>query len=188
MLYDENAYAKITPAEILERLEHAGIRVTSQTLRNWEKYGLITPAVRKNNKLRGRSAFYYEYVLAECYAVYQLSHGVEFSRTMPPVPKFSMAHIQIARQIFYEQYAGRIRGYPPAPKQFAPELNNNFPNYDFSSRKRSFFISENRNDYIVTSMGETIMDLLANAWIVVLTAGCEKFLRTYKERRYFYDK
>ena len=63
MLYDENAYAKITPAEILERLEHAGIRVTSQTLRNWEKYGLITPAVRKNNKLRGRSAFYYEYVL-----------------------------------------------------------------------------------------------------------------------------
>ena len=35
---------------------------------------------------------------------------------------------------------------------------------------------------------KAIMDLLANAWIVVLTAGCEKFLRTYKERRYFYDK
>ena len=71
-------YELIMQSELVERLHQEGMKITSQTLRNWEKNELIVPPVRKDNHVSGRSSFYYDYVLAECYAVYNLSRGLDF--------------------------------------------------------------------------------------------------------------
>lgn len=64
-------YQDLTQPELLERLSEKGIKVSTQTLRNWETAKLITPPTR-GSRYGGRWAAYTEYVLIECYAAYHL--------------------------------------------------------------------------------------------------------------------
>ncbi|MBE6106935.1 hypothetical protein [Anaerovibrio lipolyticus] len=173
-------YELITQSELVERLHQEGMKITSQTLRNWEKNELIVPPVRKDNHVSGRSAFYYDYVLAECYAVYNLSRGLDFSPNFPSMPKFSMDNIKIGRNGFLFHHFGLLSGYPEAPTNVLPLKQVSDPD----RRKEVFELIDKcgKDVYEKQLMGleKAVMLFLTQGWMIALEEGCDKFLKKYK--------
>lgn len=107
----------ISQERFLKELKQvAEIDITAQTLRNWERHNLITPPDRKihsEDRRAGRSAEYYRSALAEAYSVYKLTKaGLTLPQDQIPLPKFSLAHVAVAREIFYKT-GYYIPNFPP---------------------------------------------------------------------------
>lgn len=174
-------YGLIKQSELVERLHQKGIRVTSQTLRNWEKNELMIPPVRKGNNVSGRSAVYYDYVLAECYAVYNLSRGFEFSPNYPPMPKFSMDNMRIGRNGFLCDYGGVLPHYPEAPVNVSP-IRKGFAR---KSKEDMMELIDKIDlddfwDNQSVHIEKEYKSFLVQGWKIALSKGCDKFLKKYK--------
>lgn len=82
--------------DVLGRLAEAGINITAQTLRNWERDKLITSPARGAG-YGGKWSEYPSYVLAECYAAHMLLQVLPKKIIDKDVPKFSVKLLAEAR-------------------------------------------------------------------------------------------
>jgi|GEM_PF-3964697 len=94
--YYEGNLTTLESPEMLQRLAQGGIVVTSQTLRNWERDGLITPPERGGG-YKGKWTKYSELALAECYAAHMLLQVLTKNQSAQTIPKFSAAQLSKAR-------------------------------------------------------------------------------------------
>lgn len=94
--YYEGNLTTLGSPEMLQRLAQGGIAITSQTLRNWERDGLITPPERGGG-YKGKWTKYSEFALAECYAAHMLLQVLTKSQSEQTIPKFSAAQLSKAR-------------------------------------------------------------------------------------------
>lgn len=111
--YIDDSFEELAPQALLERLEKEGIQVTQQTLRNWERNGLISKPAR-GARYGGRWTVYSEYVLPECYAAYMLL-------SEKSIPKFPIPLLAKARELNYYH----PEGFPLKPAKSA-EINTKF--------------------------------------------------------------
>ena len=86
----------LTSNDMLQRLAAVDFVVTMQSLRNWEKDGLVTPPFRTSG-YGGRQTYYSEYALAECYAAHMLLHVLPKKIQDKSIPKFSIEMLAAAR-------------------------------------------------------------------------------------------
>ena len=95
MLSESNG---ISQPVLLEMLEQAGMGITKQTLRNYERDGLITPPTR-GAKYKGRWTCYASIVPAECYAAFMLLNTRSRGEEGNEMPKLSAKLIAKGRSI-----------------------------------------------------------------------------------------
>lgn len=82
--------------EVLAHLAEAGVNITAQTLRNWERDQLIT-SPKRGAGYGGKWSEYPRHVLAECYAAHMLLQVLPKKIIDKDVPKFSVKQLAEAR-------------------------------------------------------------------------------------------
>lgn len=181
-------YKELLQPELMERLAEAGIKVTTQTLRNWERSGLIIPPRREGGR-GGKKSLYCEYVLAECYAANMLLQEKLIVGTGVVLPRVSAEALSKAREFcrYYPQQ------YPCPPRDqhiYYHGMNN--------SGTKVAIINETIKrlpaDYqAIPAAGEVkafkdyeekmihyYSEFLQLLWFRFITEGCEQFLQKYR--------
>lgn len=181
----------ISQERFLQELKQvAGIDITAQTLRNWERHNLITPPDRKihsDKRRAGRSAEYYRSALAEAYAVYKLTkEGLTLPQDQIPLPKFSLTHVAIARAVFYNS-GFSIPNFPSLfdkSEKVNQILVKKVPAMEFDidpidgriHQKEIPKVWENSEQYLRYMFYQQ----LYAAWYYSLREGCEKLLGNHQ--------
>lgn len=175
----------ISQERFLKELKQvAEIDITAQTLRNWERHNLITPPDRKihsEDRRAGRSAEYYRSALAEAYAVYKLTkEGLTLPQDQMLLPKFSLVHVAIAREVFYK--AGYYIPKFPPPFDKKAKVNQipseNVPAINFVIKNGRITTNEVSKEWKSPDqyLKYIFYQQLYAAWYYSLSEGCEKLL------------
>lgn len=94
-----NSYRQLSQQELLQKLSDIGISITAQTLRNWEKKDLISPAFRTGiKKERGLCVAYTEINIAEAFAVWVSTKNIGVVEGL--LGKYNLRQVGIARYMF----------------------------------------------------------------------------------------
>ena len=191
-------YPYLPQPTVLGELAKAGVEITSQTLRNWEKYDLLIPP-RRSGQLGGRKSEYCEFSLAEAFAAYKLTQSnfdLRISNSSISLPKFSLAQLSLARKKNWE--VGNFVPYYPNPPKYGEgvrhyndpfsddaELQKNLPDPNFRIRNKKIEPVVHKKADIGKNIEEILQynffQSLYIAWFYALCLGCEKFLTEYKE-------
>lgn len=182
-------YEELLQPELMERLAEAGIKVTTQTLRNWERSGLIIPPRREGGR-GGKKSFYSEYVLAECYAANMLLQEKLIVGTGIVLPRVSAESLSKARK--------SCRYYP---LQYpCPPRDQHIYYYDQKNNSKTQVAIRNETikkipaDYQAVpeqggmeafknyeeKMIHYYSEFLQLLWFRFITEGCEQFLQKYR--------
>ena len=199
----ESEYEVIDQPVLLEKLSRFDISISSATLRNWEKSDLLIPPYRSGRR-GGRVTQYYDFVLAECYAVYTLTN--ERSIAGVSIPRFSLSDLGMARTKLYKLNF-KLKDYPDIPKNSPRTDDSDMPDLKtdhFEDRdkyfqiplgKRHIYFNEDNtivelydilHDYrthqSLTSTLSFYGELYAmGLWILGLQKGSELFLEKYRK-------
>jgi hypothetical protein len=186
---EKSRYEELSQPELMERLEEADIKVTTQTLRNWERSHLIIPPRREGGR-GGKKSFYCEYVLAECYAANTLLQEKAFVGKNIPLPRISAEALSQARK-FCKYYPNQYP-CPPIDKHLyyhgQNETGTKVIITDDGIRKvpgdYNALPADDEDQPIFGNYEEKLIyhysQFLQLIWFRCITEGCEKFLQSYK--------
>lgn len=174
-------YAIISQAALMERLKRKNIHTTAQTLRDWERMGIILPPYR-GETMRGRKAEYSEFVLAECFAANHLVRGDLSPAEGMFIPRLALELLGSTVSALRQSDAYVVPHYPPPPREadyplLPPCRQTNEP------KTRPLELPKQILDDPVFAyvLWMHIQETARLAWLWTVWIGCELFLTEYRE-------
>ncbi len=194
-LYNEKMYASsyglCLQQNFLSKLCSADIKITPQTLRNWEISNLLTPPLRRGQSGGGMKVEYSNFSLAEAFAVYNLTNSFltfELAETKVKSPKYSLLHVEMARRFFCKKKY-TVPNFPKLPpitysihyiKMGMEENFSELPNFDYCIENAKFhLISPTNINYDAEELAKYLFfQSLYSTWFIAIIKGCKKFFPT----------
>lgn len=178
--------------DFLKQLANVDIKVTSQTLRNWETRNLIM-SPRRIGQAKGLRVEYCDFSLAEAFAAYCLSNSVlkfDMNGEDIPLPKYSLLHIELARRFFCKSKY-KIENFPKPPlatyeigynRHNPKTIFGDLPNFNFTIEQDEVKLALPLNiGSDVNSLTKyLLLQSLYASWYMAIQTGCEKLLIDYK--------
>lgn len=181
----------------LNKLSAVDIKITAETLRNWERKGLITPP-RRSGQSKGRRVEYSDYALAETFAVYNLTGAqlsFQISELNLSVPKFTLAQLAVARNVLLK-HNYYVPHFPKPPKASGStgyfdftavglfDAYDKFPPIEFSINSDGTII-KNTPEIVKVDLSDYVLNQIIQStyisWFYALSLGCKKLLKEYRK-------
>lgn len=174
-------YGAISQRDFLDMLKTRDICVTSQTLRNWESKGVISPAYRTGlEQYRGLHTIYNEFALAESFATYVMSNVNHRNGISLSFPEYSLSQIAAARRQFCSERR-TVRGYPEPDKitytSFQEQDNVQCADMEIQLLKHNrYHVSIDASGTLEDIVSEVSQSTAFIVWLFLLQKGCDLFL------------
>ena len=196
--YNENLYKSdykwCSQNDFLAKLTSVDIKVTSQTLRNWETHNLLT-SPRRVGQAKGLRVEYCEFALSEAFAAYCLTNSVltfDMNGEKIQFPKYSLLHIELARRTFCKAKY-EVTNFPKPPLvsyKIGYERHNpktiftSLPNFNFKVENGEVKMTLPLNiGHDIEGLTEYLFfQSLYSTWYMAIKKGCEKLLRDYETK------